>query len=178
MKKLFCLLLAFVFALSLAACGEKEGKIDNSYIQSNAEIGKIPEIDFKLGDDVDSTKSAMQTLLDDHGEPLYTEIESGEYTVMMEGSVFCCYKTDDKSAGLTHIITQDDAYGFGADSVPTQIRDAMDSIGYSATLRDAKEGETFFLPGGGFAVLEYNIGEKTILFVFAENDLCATAIYK
>ncbi len=180
MKKLICLMLALLFVLSLAACGKKDDKKSSHSvdIEYHAELGQIAEIGYKLGDDVDSTKTAMQTLIDDHGEPLYTEIQSNDYTVMMAGSVFCCYKTDDKKAGLTHIITQEDAYGFTADSVPTQIRDTLKEMGYTAEIRDAKGGEIFFLPGGGFSVLEYEIKDNKILFVFAENDLCATVIHK
>ena len=54
----------------------------------------------------------------------------------------------------------------------------MSEMGFDATEREAKSGELFFLPASaGTTVLQYQIKENTVLFVFQEHALSATVIY-
>lgn len=181
MKKLFSLVLCVIFVLSLAACGNNSnGGSDHSVdVEYYAKLGQINDISYKLGDGVDETYDIISTAtLDDEGEYLYYEYETGDYTVMTDGTVCCCYKTEDKSAGITHIVKYGDAYGFNIGAISTQIRDTMSDMGYTATEREAKSGELFFLPSSSdITVLEYEIKENTVLFVFQQNALSATVIY-
>ncbi len=182
MKKLLTFILALTFIFSLTACKDKEpeqnpgGNTVN--IESAAKEGMITEIDYKLGDDVDSTKKAMQAILNDEGESAYFEIEMGDYTVMTAGSVKCCYKTADKSVGLTHIVGLEDAFGFLDDTMITTAKSTLTGMGYEVKERDARDGEFFFLPNGEYTVLEYKVEDNTVLFVFTNGELCATVIRK
>lgn len=177
MKRFFSFVLCIVFVLSLAACGESKAKSDHGVdIEKFAKSGQIEGIDFKLGDSVDSTKKALEETKDDHGDSMYFDYTSGEYTIMSNGAVYCCYETDDKKEGLTHIVSSDTFYGFTIGDVSTAVRDTMAEMGYTAKERDAKSGEIFFLPGGNFTVLEYEISDNTVLFVFQEHALCAAVI--
>ena len=180
MKKILCLVLCIIFALSLTSCGKNlRGKSKHSVdIEYYAKLGQISNLQYKLGDSIEDAKIALSKTEDDHGESNYFEYESGEYTVMTDGIACCCYKTDDKDSGITHIVKYGDAYGFNIGAVSTQVRDIMSEMGFDATEREAKSGELFFLPASaGTTVLQYQIKENTVLFVVQEHALSATVIY-
>ncbi len=181
MKKFLCLILCVIFTLSLTACGKDNNKNSNHDIDVEyyAKMGKISGVDYKIGADVDDVKATLELTVDDHDESNYFDYESGEYTVMTDGSVCACYKTDDKSSGITHVVKYGDVYGFSAGAVSTLVRDTMSDTGFDATEREAKIGELFFLPAGAdMTVLEYKIKDYTVLFVFQEHALSAAVISK
>lgn len=192
MKKILSLTLCIIFVLSLAACGEKShNKQHDIDIEYYTKLGQIDGVDYKLGDDVKKTKESLsaayyaldeddETHTHDHEhEAFYYDLESGDYTVMTDGNVTCCYKTDDKKSGLTHIVKFGDAYGFSLGDISTQLSKTMSELGFEAEERDAQDGEIFFLPSSsGMTVLEYKIGDVNVMFVFTEHALTATAIYK
>ena len=182
MKKFLSLVLCVIFALCLCACGDKSGKKDSHSVDVEyyAKLGQINEVSYKLGDDVDTTKETLGTAIkDDEDEFLYYDYTSGDYTVMTDGTVCCCYKTEDKSSGLTNIVKYGDAYGFNQGAISTEVRDTMADLGFTASEREAKSGELFFLPSSGtLTVLQYDFDTNTVLFVFEEHALSATVIYK
>ncbi|MDO4607586.1 MAG: hypothetical protein Q4B40_00155 [Clostridia bacterium] len=188
MKKLLSIVLCLVFVFSFTACGDKksEGELDVD-VEYYAKLGQIADVDYTLGGDVDDAKKSLEA--DDNakaeaaaeGEHVhagFSEYPAGKYTVMSDGSVACCYETDKKNNGITHIVKYGDAYGFYQGAISTQVRDTMSDLGFDATERDAEKGELFFLPGSvGLTVLEYKIKDTAVLFVFAEHALSATVIY-
>lgn len=181
MKKIICLILCMIFVFSLTACGKENDKKTNHSvdIEYYAKHGQINDIKLKIGDKVESTKTLLSDTTDDHGESNYFDYESGEYTVMTDGTICACYKTEDASAGITHIVKYGSAYGFNVGAVSTQIRDVMSGMGYEASEREAMRSELFFLPSAtNMTVLEYKIKENTVLFVFQEHALSATVISK
>lgn len=181
MKKILSLVLCMIFAFSLAACGDDSDNASSHSvdIEYYAKLGQINDLKYKLGDDVETTQQLLNETTDDHGESNYIDYESGEYTVMTDGGVYCCYKTGDKDAGITHVVKSGDAYGFTVGAVSTQVRDVMSDMGYDATEREAKRSDIFFLPAGAqMTVLEYKIENNTLLFVFQEHALSATVISK
>lgn len=181
MKKFLCLVLCVVFALSVSACGKNSGGnerhgVDVEYF---AKLGQISDVKYKLGDSVDKTKTSLSETPDDHGASNYFDYTLGDYTVMTDGIISCCYKTDDADAGITHIVKAGDAYGFEVGAVSTQVRDAMSKSGFDAVEREPKKGEIFFLPSSAdTTVLEYKIKDCTVLFVFNEHALSAALITK
>ncbi len=180
MKRFLSLLLAAAFVFSLAACSNNKSTVAkrDTDVERYAKNGRISDIDCALGDSIDDAKAVLSATLDDHGEPMYFEYPSGEYTVMTDGEACCCYKTANAASGITHIVKYGDAYGFKGGDVSTQVRDTMAKKGYDARERNAKTGELFFLPGGDtLTVLEYKIKNHTVLFAFQENALSATVIY-
>lgn len=181
MKRFLSIIFCIIFAFSLTACGDNSGgDSDHSVdIEYYAKLGQISDLEYKLGDSIEGTKTALSETVDDHGEPMYFDYPSGDYTVMTDGIACCCYKTDDEESGITHIVKYGDAYGFTVGAVSTQVRDTMSDMGYDAEEREAKEDEIFFLPSStGITVLEYSIKDNTVLFVFQEHALSATVIYK
>lgn len=186
MKKILSLVLCIIFVFSLTACGGNTKKSSNHEIDIKyyANLGQINDVQYKLGGDVDSAQESLSAdegnSVDEHGhEKFYYDYQSGDYTVLTDGTVCCCYKTDDKDNGITHIVKYDGAYGFNQGAISTQVRDTMSDMGYTADEREAKNGELFFLPASaGLTVLEYKIDDATVLFVFQEHALSATVIYK
>lgn len=181
MKKFISLVLCIIFAFSLTACNKDNNKkVDHKVdIEYFAKLGQINDLDYKLGDNIEDTKTALSEKVDDHGESNYFDYESGDYTIMTDGLVCACYKTEDPSTGITHIVKYGDAYGFTIGAVSTQVRDTMSLMGFESTEREANGNELFFLPAGAdMTVLEYKIKDTTVLFVFQEHALSATVISK
>lgn len=181
MKKLLSLVLCFVFAFSLTACKkDKNETLEHSVDIANfVANGQISDVEYKLGDNVEEVEAALSKAVNDHGESSYFDYTAKEYTIMTDGVVCCCYKTDDMSDGLSHIVKYGDAYGFAVGTVSTQLRDTMSKMGFDAKERDAKQGELFFVPSSNnMTVLEYKIEGVTVLFAFQESALSATVIYK
>ncbi len=179
MKKLLCVVLCFIFVFSFAACGkkDKEGELEVD-VEYYAKLGQISGVDYTLKGDVDDAKKSLESAESDHDHTVFSEYPSGKYTVMTDGNVACCYETDKKESGITHIVKYGDAYGFYQGAISTQVRDTMADLGFDATERDAEKSELFFLPGSaGLTVLEYKIKDSTVLFVFAEHALSAAVIY-
>lgn len=180
MKRFLSLILCIIFVLSLVACDKSSGgKNDHSIdVEYYAKLGQISDLNYKLDDSIENAKNKLSETTDDHGESLYFDYTSGDYTVMTDGSVCCCYKTDDETSGITHIVKYGGAYGFNVGAVSTQVRDTMSEMGYDTEEREAKSGELFFLPAAAnMTVLEYEIENNTVLFVFQEHALSATVIY-
>lgn len=179
MKKIISLVLCLVFVLSFSACGKKDiSSIHNVDVEQYIKDGKLSSIGFKLGDDVDEIKSALESTASYGDETSFSEFEVGEYTVMSDGAVTCCYKTKSKKDGITHIVNLYGDYGFAQGTMSTEIRDTMSKLGADADERDAKSGELFFMPSSGnITVLEYAFDENTALFIFEQNSLSAVALY-
>ena len=181
MKKIISLILCIIFVFSLTACGKNASKNSSHSvdIEYYAKIGQINDVAYKLGDDIADVKTALSETTDDHGESNYFDYESGDYAIMTDGAVCACYKTEDESAGITHVVKYGDAYGFTVGDMSTQIRDVMTELGYTASEREAKKSDLFFLPSSAdMTVLEYQIKDTTLLFVFQEHALSATVISK
>ena len=184
MKRFLCLVLCMLFVLSLTACGSEH----DTDIKSYAKQGLIDGVDYKLGDDVDETKNALSAKYEslkngesefaEEDEAFYYDFESGKYTVMTDGEISCCYLTEDKDLGITHVIKVGGAYGFNIGTMSTELSDTMAEMGFDATEREAEKGELFYLPSSpNMTVLEYEVKDNTILFVFTDHALTATAIY-
>lgn len=176
MKKILALVLCVVFVFSFAACKEKSNDENALYsvdIERYVNSGRIDTLEYKLGSDVDEVKDKLSESVGEEGESNFFEIETNKYTVMSAGEIYCCYITDESDKGLTHIATCEGAYGFKKGDLTIQVSQAMESLGYKATERNAVQGELFFLPGVGTnaTVLEYNFEENTLLFVFQESAL-------
>ncbi len=183
MKKVLSFVLALSFLLCLNGCGKNETeKSEHSVdVKYYANLGQINDIDFKLGDNTDTVKDALsaETEHTDDDDFFYYDYEADDYTVMTNGSVACCYETDNKDGGLTHIVSFGDAYGFAHGAVLSEVRDTMTKLGFETKERSAKKDELFFLPSSGdITVLQYDFEKNTVLFVFEESALSASLIYQ
>ena len=185
MKKIISLILCIIFVFSFVAC--KEEKESNETVKRYhieidryVEAGRLDNFDLKVGDPIDVAMQKLQATLDDHGDSNYSEYEIGDYTIMTDGVITCFYKTEDAASGITHIVAVEEAFGFkNLESIKT-VRDALKSLGYTASEREPILGELFFMPVSereGATILSYNIGENHLTFVFKENELSHIMIY-
>lgn len=180
MKRVIAVCLCFLMIFTLAACskGGKKGELEVD-IEYYAKLGSMPDMEYALGDDVEETENVLSKSNqdEDHGDYIYSSYEVGEKTVMSNGNICCCYETENKDNGITHIVKYGGAFGFNQGAVSTQIRDTLAAAGYEAKEREAESGELFFIPGAaGITVLQYDFKENTVLFVFQDHSLSAGVV--
>lgn len=193
MKRILVLLLCFSLLFTLAGCGKEDtaSAPEGLDVEYYANLGQMPECEYKLGDDVDNALAEMKALEDsEHSEEdedeaghshegfFVTEMEDEDYSSLQTGTFSYYYKTDAKDKGFTHIVSFDKAYGFEYGTVSIEIKDALSARGLETAERDITSDEAFFMPGAyGCTALEYNFENTTVMFIFQDNLLCATALF-
>ncbi|MBQ7726570.1 MAG: hypothetical protein IJT66_05435 [Clostridia bacterium] len=183
-KRIFCIALAALMIFSLSACGKKDRdagtpSVDLEYY---AKQGALPECPYTLGTDVETLKTELQAREATEEEiekgelPIY-DLAEGEKSVRIDtGDFLYYYEKDKESEGLSYVVDFGTAYGFEIGTVSLEIQQALAAYGVKETA--LTEEEVFFLYGVSDATgLRYTFDDVTILFVFQENMLCATALY-
>ncbi len=195
MKKLLAALTCFILLFTFTACGgKKKSNNDAVDLQYYAKIGQIPEIPYKLGAKCEKVTSELQAEYDaflandphnsaDHDHDHYAEdthfeiVDKGDYVFINGGNRFYFYKKDEKKNGISCIVTFGDAFGFKMGTFIYEIKNAMPSVEFKE--EDITEGMLFFdenLSDGTVLYTEFN--GVTVVFVFLEGELYATAMYK
>ena len=180
MKKILCVLLSLVFVLSFTAC-KKESKTNESTVDLEyyANLGKIPESKYSLGADVDTLTNELSEFAESEegAESLY-DVSEGEETVCITNGIYnFYYDKDKKQDGINYIVSFETAYGFETGEVILTVKEAIGDIKY--TEEEVNEDNAFFLPFiSEGSVLKCEFQKNTIMFVFENNALCATAIYQ
>ena len=193
MKKLICLMLSLCFILTLTACGNKDKKNDNALdLEYYAKLGQIPEADYTLGTDVQKVTDELKALRDkadaehqddpnhNHGhdeEEFYFEIVEGQNNVLLDNGNICYYYNKaNKDKGISYIVSYDSAYGFELGTVILEVKEAL--AGYELIEEPLTEENAFFASYAfDGTVLKAELESATVIFVFQENELFATAIY-
>ncbi len=195
MKKVFAFLLCFGLIFSFTACGEKSKK-NNDAVDLNyyTNLGQIPEMPYKLGANCDKVRDELQAEYDnflandpensaDHDHDHYAEeiyfnvSDEGDYILLDNGSKYYFYKKAEEKKGISCIVTFGDAFGFKMGTFIYEVKNAMPSIEF--TEAEITDGDVFFadyLTSG--TALSTEIGERTVMFIFQEGELYATAMYK
>lgn len=193
MKKVICLIVCFCCVLTLAACGNN-GKNDKVGVDLAyyAKLGQMPEAKFTLGANPDEVINELDGIMDqenaehvedpnhahDHDqEEFYFERVEGEKNVLLDNGNLCYYYSKaNKDKGISYIVSYDAAFGFQLGTVILEVKDAIGDIEY--TEEPLTEENAFFasyvIDG---TVLKAEFENSTIVFVFQENELFATAIY-
>lgn len=177
MKKILALLLSVVVILSLTACG-KENKDDDKYtvdLQYYAALGQIPECEYKLGDNPEVIKNALEKASEENEENLYF-FDQGEESSLIDNGIYNFYfKNEKEGNGISYIVSYDTAFGFEIGTVCIEIADAINA---EYTEEEITDENAFFVWGvENGKVFKYGFDDSTVLFVFSDNSLCATAIY-
>lgn len=182
MKKIFVFVLSAVMLLSLTACGKdgnssKKNTVDLEYY---AQLGQLPECKYKLGDSVEAVKNELssenEAAASNDADYVYSVTE-GEKTVRIDnGSFIYYYGKNEEDKGISYIVSLDTAYGFAIGTSVLELKEALPEL--EPTEESANSDNSFFIYGiSDGSVLNYTFGNKVVAFIFADNMLCATAIY-
>ncbi len=181
MKRIIAIALCLIFIFSLTACKKEytssgANAVDVEYY---AKLGSMPETTYSLGQDVDTLKTELEEHYnnsEDH-HAVFNVVE-GEKTVQIDSGTFHYYYYKEKAAdGVSYIVSFDKAFGFDVGTVSVEITDALNSFKY--TEEDFNEDNSFFVLGiNSGKVIKYKFAENTVSFVFVDDALYATALYK
>lgn len=180
MKKILSFLLAFVLILSFAGCGKEEkNKNENGIdIEYYANLGQMPELKYSLGEEVEKVKSELSKAAesDESAETVYS-LQEGENNVLIDNGEICYYyKKADPEKGIGYIVNYGTAYGFEIGTVTVEIKEAL--ADYSFKEEALTDENAFFMFGTeSGSVIECEFKGNTVLFVFEDSSLCATALY-
>ena len=178
MKKILSLFLALTFVFCFVGCGkekekEKTGTLDIEYY---AKAGQMPECDYNLGSDVETVKSELSQKAKET-EAVYNVTE-GENNVLIEGGNFSYYyKKAQIEKGIGCIVNYGKAYGFEIGTVVVEVKEAIKGCEYVE--EPVNEENAFFMFGAADGtVIKCTVEDNTVVFVFRENNLCATALFR
>ncbi len=193
MKKLFSLVLCFVIVFCFASCKKDDNKNTvNVDLEYYAKLGKIPEAEFTLGDNVDDVIDKLtdkqNQFQSEHGEDpdhshdhnkadFFFDVVEGDKNVLIDnGVVNYYYNKNNEKNGIAYIVNYDTAFNL---EVGTLISEAEEHFkGFEFSQEPATEENVFFAPYiTDGTVLKTEIGDVVIMLVFQENQLFATAMY-
>lgn len=195
MKKIVAILLSLVLLVSFTGCGGKKQKNNDKVdLQYYAKIGQIPEVEYKLSSKCDKVEKELSDKYEDYlsndpentpdhdhdhyEEDTFFEVEDkGDYVFINNGTRYYFYQKSEKKNGISCIVTFGDAFGFKMGSFIYDVKNAMTSVEFKEEA--ITEGKLFFdeyLSDG--TVLSAEFQDVTVMFVFLEGELYATAMYK
>lgn len=204
MKRIVSILLSVIILLTLAGCGNKENenKIEHSVdVSKLAKEGRIPEVEFVIGDPVDGIKDALFEIAADMSHDDFVKnmqeagyvpdgseyssylniIESDGRTILSASydsanAVYCMYNTENQDAGISAIAVIGSAYGYDGNTVIDYVKNSIDE---QFTEAEAKS-DLSFLPkaSDGATMISYEMGVYKLEFYFSSyNTLAATVLY-
>ena len=182
MKKFISILLVFLIVFSFASCKNKK-KDDNSNsvdIEYYAKLGKFPESEFKIGTSAEEIENSLSSSSsdedeEDHDHETYQIIE-GKSSILIDAGSYCYYYLKDKKEkGISYMLSYEKAFGFEIGTVSTEVKKTLSGLNY-------KEGEVdrdkaFFVISEDASAIECTISKYTVMFIFENDALCATAIF-
>ncbi len=188
MKKIVCLMLSIALCVSFAGCGKKEDKkpqykaeVDVEYY---AKIGQIPECaDYTLGSSIEDMLNAFEALEAENEEGhsentfFYNESVKDDYTSITTSDFEYLYKNGAEDKGVSCILSFSESYGFENGTVSIEIKEALS--GYKAKEQKIGEEGLSFMPYiTDCEAFTYTFGVNKVTFIFVENALSVTALYR
>lgn len=183
MKKLLVILLSVIMLFSFTACGKEEKqedkKVEPINLEQYANTGSIPECKYTLGSDIETLKEELSAFAESEegSESLY-DVTEGEETVLITNGIYNFYYDKSyKDKNIDCIVSFETAYGFEIGESIITVREKLSTTKFKE--EETNEDNTFFMfvPISG-SVIKCEFEENTVMFVFEDNALCATAIYK
>ncbi len=181
MKKIIALFLSFTFIFCLCGCSDdqkQETEIDIAYY---ANLGQIPESEFVLGDTGEAIEKKLnekKTQAEEKGEEFHYDKIEGENNVLITDGVYeYYYKKAAPEKGIGYMAAYADSYGLKLGTVIVEAKEKLD--GNDVKEEAANEENAFFYRGNidDSVVLKIEGEKRTVIFIFENNALCATAIY-
>ena len=168
MKKAVIVFLCVLFVFSFCACKGENQKWSHSVdVAYFAEMGKIPEIELKIGDAVPDNEA-----LEKDGFAIFAD-ESPAY--ISNGALNLYFDTEKNV--ITKIAGFDSFLGFEVGAISIEVTSALDEQNIKYTEREAKDGELFFLPSApNRSIVECKGLKHSLIFVFENNALCAALL--
>ncbi len=195
MKKLLSIAVCFAFVLTFAGCKDDKKKTNDEVdLQYYAELGQIPELEYKLGSNVAEIKNKLsaeyeeflandpansEEQIDDHDteDKYYNVSEKDDYTIIDQGNKAYYYKTGNENDGVSAIMTYGNAFGIEMGTFIYDLKNKMPSIDFSET--QVNENDLFYadyIMDGTALTAEFD--DVTVQFVFEDGSLYCTAIYR
>jgi len=193
MRKFLSLILCAALSVCFVACGGNDNKNKNTIdLEYYAKLGQMPEAEYCLGENPNTVIKGLEGIMDQeiaeheddpthsHGhdeQEFYFEIVQGEKNVLLDNGNICYYYNKaNESKGISYIVNYDTAFGFEIGTVVLEVQNAFPDIKF--TEEPLTEENAFFasyvLNG---TVLKAELEGATVVFVFQENELYATAMY-
>ena len=185
MKKVLALVISCLFLFCLTGCKDGQTKKNGSGgvdIEYYAKLGQIPECEITLGTKPEKVKETIENREnesgDDHEHGGYNEIEGTNNVLIEEGSYDYYYKKADPEKGVAYIVSYQDAYGFKIGDIIVEVEKQLGD--YEVEKLGANEKNAFFYFGDyeKAQILRIPFKNNTVMFLFEDNSLCATAIYR
>ena len=187
-SKILAVVLCFALCLSFAGCAPKNDDEFTSSVKplehslnivSYAKQGKIAEVPYALGHDIENLKETFMSHVEEGSEIVELIVEEGEEDVwLLGGSMSFCYEKKNKANGISVIIAQEYAYDFSMGGV----YDADDVI-YAVGMEEYKRAETtaedaFFLPviPDNSECIKYSIEEFDLRFILIDGYVSAVTL--
>ncbi len=180
MKKIIALILSLTFVFCLCACDGKNGKLEID-IDYYANLGQIPESQFVLGDTgetIEKFLTKQKSEAEKKGEEYTYEKVEGETRVLItDGTYEYYYKKANPEKGIGYMVTYSDSYGIKLGTVILEVKEKLE--GNNVQEEPANEENAFFYRGNieDSTILKIECEKRTVIFLFENNALCATAIY-
>ena len=173
-------MLILILAFTFTACGkdnDKDKKNQGIDIEYYANLGQIPEVKYTLGYDVETLKSDLSALSENNAEEVVFNILEGNDNILIDNGTYSYYyKKAAPEKGIGCVVDYDTAYGFEIGTVIIEVKAALADFEYKEEAVNDKNAFFMFGVDTG-TVLECKFEENTVVFVFVDNALCATAIY-
>lgn len=179
MKRFFSFILSFMMIFTFSACGNKNND-DNKIsidVEYYAKLGQIPECEYKIGDSVEKIENELETtqLESDHDHDTLQIVE-GEKSVLIDNGSYCYYYLKEKKdKGISYIVSYNDAFGFEIGTLSFKIKEALKSFDFQE--ENINNENAFFMLSNTGNLLRYTFSDYTVLFIFENDALCATAFY-
>jgi len=191
MKRVLSIVLVLALLFCLAACGDKKEEKNKQIgidVEYYAKLGQIPETKYALGEKPDKiitdleeiSKHAEEENDGTHShEGYYNVYEGDERTTIVAPGINYYYLNDQKDKGIDRIISFGTAYEFTAGTVVSEVKKSLSSYGFDSEERALTPDEALMVSASSDCIcLEYAFGDNVVLFVFQENVLFATVLYK
>lgn len=185
MKKVLALMLSCLFLFCLTGCKDGETKKNGSGgvdIEYYAKLGQIPENEITLGTKPEKVKETIENREneseDDHEHSGFNEIEGTNNVLIEEGSYDYYYKKANPEKGVGYMVSYAESFGFKTGDIISEVETALKS--YDVKKEKASEKNAFFYFGdySNAQILKIAFEKNSVLFLFENNALCATAIYR
>lgn len=182
MKRIICVLLSALIAVSLCGCKKENASSDIEVdIEYYVKLGRIPECDYLIGTDAEEIKEYYETLQASQqamGEEITPfDVIEGDTTVMLDcGTNAYYYRKAAADSGISYIVSYDAAFGLETGTLITQVKQNVSGLDFSESAV-TREKAFFMLSDDGTALTAVS-GEFTVMLIFVNDALCATALYR